>query len=428
MALNYACGITSLLAADTVGTTRAVSGLGFQPKALRFSCNGHYSATDSTDAPGSGAQNCSLAIAASASSRYCVGWSDAAGATTSATGRVTRDDCICCLVGSGGASNGRMDISSIDADGFTLICDQVAGQDGSIFWEAWGGSDITDVTCSTITEPAATGAVSYSATNFTADGKDQVVMFLGGAPTALNTGAGNDGIVMIGAIANGSQFVWAGFMADGVGTTNTACYHYASDCLANYSSAGAIDAQAQFSAWAAGQFTLNWSARATTGRIYPYLAIKGGTWDILNDGMNATTLNNTHNFTGQVFTPSGVCLLGSYDGYNASATPTANLYLFMGAAASASSRWASFYLNASAQATVVIYQAIEYDAVHVYSGGVPSVLSLIDVNSVQDGGITFIIDDAVAKDFPITLMFFGSTAQPMDIIGGRGIIPVPAHI
>ena len=94
MALEYAHGAIQWLAADVATTVYTVSGLSFQPKALRFSWNGLQSATDAASAAVNLQRGGGFAV--DTSNRRCVGSFSQDTAATSNCGTVARNDSLAC--------------------------------------------------------------------------------------------------------------------------------------------------------------------------------------------------------------------------------------------------------------------------------------------------------------------------------------------
>src|SRR5688572_10497985 len=136
MALEFEHGAVQWLSADAATTTYTVSGLSFQPKALRFYWMGLGSAIDANNETTHSRRG--VGFATSTSDRCCVATQDqdAAGSMTCTSGYFT--DCVAVTVTSTPSADGKLDINSITSDGFTLIVDDAAPVDITIFWEAWG--------------------------------------------------------------------------------------------------------------------------------------------------------------------------------------------------------------------------------------------------------------------------------------------------
>ena len=141
-------------------------------------------------------RNCAV----SAASRRAVGtFAEDNNNAASNDGSVAADNSVCITVDGAGTVDGRLDINSFDADGFTLIVDDVTPANITVFYEAWGGTDITAAVVGDIAEPAATGTQNYTVSGFTSDGLNQCVMFAGvQSVSALNTGQGQDSGLCVG--------------------------------------------------------------------------------------------------------------------------------------------------------------------------------------------------------------------------------------
>jgi hypothetical protein len=264
MAFGYSQGAIQWLTSDALNATKVVTGLGFSPKAIRFYWMGHQSATDSFTQTVS--ERRGIGFCSSPTIRRSVGTFSADNVADSDCGSVAANDCVCITVTGAGAIDGKLDISSIDTDGFTLIVDDVTPANLTIFYEAWGLDDIQQVTIGDIAEPAATGTQNYTANGFNSRGDNQCVMFAGVQSTAaLNTGQVNDSGLCVGAstgTATAQNIVVVGNSDDGSATMDTDGYARASECLAMIVVAGGNpNARAVLSAFGTDQFTINWTDR-----------------------------------------------------------------------------------------------------------------------------------------------------------------------
>jgi len=186
--LQFAHGSVRWLAADAATTTYAVTctdvgGAGtFQPKAIRFYWNGIGTGADANST--SLDLHHGIGFATGTAARRCVsGYSqDAAAAALCGSG--CHDAAVAATIDGAAAYTGLLDLSSLDAGGFTLVVDDQVPVNLSVHWEAWGG-DLSVATVGSIAEPASTGSVNYTVTGFTSDGGQQVVMFAGCQSTAV---------------------------------------------------------------------------------------------------------------------------------------------------------------------------------------------------------------------------------------------------
>lgn len=296
----------------------------FEPKAIRFvwmspteqnipPFSSPYFATNENMYRGIG-------FASSDTNRACVTtYSGDAQATTDTGSAWSNTSCIMIIDGAGNII-GKLDISSINSDGFTLIVDQAItnGRDYSIFWEAWGGSDITNVNIGAIAEPAANGNQSYAASGFIASPpkKDQCVM-LAGVQTVNATDVVHqqDSGLYIGfasSTSTANNIVLVGNSDDASGTTDTDGYNYTGECLAHIIvGGGATNARATLSAYGTDTFTLNWLGRGLTNRRSIYMAIKGGQWQAGSVTIAGNVANSTTTISGLPYMIRGGLFIGS---------------------------------------------------------------------------------------------------------------------
>ncbi len=418
MALSFAHGAIQWAAADVATTVYTVSGLSFQPKALRFYWMGMGSDTD-TSSQNSNSVRRGVGFAASTTDRRCVASSSTMAGTDSQCGTTCRDDAVVASI-LATTLEGLLDLNSITSDGFTLIVDDQGVVNLSVFWEAWGGEDISVVTTQEITEPGATGNVAYTVTGFTADATDQVVMFAGNHSTATNTTAADDGALCVGFASGttvGENITIVGSTDEASATPDTDGYALSGECLAmvvNGGAGSAINARATLNAWQANAFQLNWIARAAS-RKFIAMAIKGGAWKAADLTLNTNTAAATSTVSGLTFTPLGMCLMGMIRTESTAGTGSANDWMSMGTGSSTTSRRAMgmYDENAPASGNPEINHIIQYDQVlsFISSGG--SAIAQTDIATMAPNGFTLIVDTAggVANDW-IGYLTFGSAIMP----------------
>lgn len=280
----------------------------FQPKAIRLwtfsdaftTLNPPNPATQRTDL------GISVGFASSTTSRACVAsFSADTVATSDCSAAWSNTSCVLAL--SGAAIIGKLDLNAINSDGFDLIVDQAitGAQNYVVYWEAWGGSDITNVTIGAIAEPGTTGAVSYTATGFEATSRfpDQCIMFAGNQTISATDviGANNDAGVAVGYAVNdpndasgAQEIVLVGNSDENSATSDTDGYIRTTQCLAKVAVAGGnINSATNVSSMNNGSFSLGWQTRALTNRRNIYMAIKGGRWQTGAVTINATVIRST---------------------------------------------------------------------------------------------------------------------------------------
>lgn len=398
MALEFAHGTVSWLAADVATTTYVVSGLSFQPKALRFFWTGTQTAGN-TGTTLNGRRGVGFAVGTS--DRRCAGSMSVQGSAAADTDTYAANDCVVAVTDGAGAFTAKLDLSAIASDGFTLIVDDQIPANLVVRWEAWGGSDITVATVGDIAEPAATGNQNYTVTGFTADGANQCVMFAGVASTAaVGTPAVTDSCFSVGfasGTAAANQVHVTGNSDEGSATMDTDRYCQSGECLSQITTAGGNpNARASLTAWGTNLFTLNWAARGVTNRRSIFMAIKGGQWSVGELTIDGTTLNATSTVSGKTFVPLGVSMISIAAAESTAATSSTNDILLMGTASSTSSRYGLSYYDFNGSANATVYIGSRSDAVlHFYDGAGANNKSF-DISAMNSDGFTVIVDDAGA--------------------------------
>ncbi len=315
--IKFAHGAVQWLTSQVLNTTIPVTGLGFTPKALRFYWVGLQSNSPTNANSQTVNQRRGVGFASSTTSRASVGTTSLNASGNADCGSIFTTTACVVTVSAAGVLDGLLDINSIDADGFTLIVDDVTPQNITVFWEAWGGDEIRNVTIGSIAEPAAIGDQNYTATGFvtTPASRDQCIMFAGvQSVNASGTGQAQDSGLSVGFATSTSttnQIVIIGNSDDASGTMDTDGYNYTGQCLSMIVIAGGNpNARATLTAFGTDIFTLNWGARATTNRRNIYMAIKGGEWTAGSTTIAGNTLNSTTTVGNFPFNIRGVSLIG----------------------------------------------------------------------------------------------------------------------
>ncbi len=415
--MGFAQGAIQWLTSDALNATKVVTGLGFSPKAIRFYWMGHQSATDSFTQTVS--ERRGIGFCSNATTRRAVGTFSADNVADSDCGSVAADDCVCITVTGAGAIDGKLDISSIDVNGFTLIVDDVTPANLTIFYEAWGLDDIQQVTIGDIAEPAATGTQNYTANGFNARGDNQVVMFAGVQSTAaLNTGQVNDSGLCVGAstgTATAQNIVVVGNSDDGSATMDTVSYARATECLAMIVVAGGNpQARAVLSAFNTDQFTLNWTNRGVTNRRYIYMAIKGGGWRVGSYTIRQDS-GRTAAITDLPFILKGISFMGSMKTQSAAGTATVQDRIGLGSASGLLERKAMGVLDENGTASSEIDLAISYDSISSYPSatGTEQARQDLSVFGYNNFTLTVEIDSGGPENEWMGYLAFGATKLPM---------------
>jgi hypothetical protein len=431
MALNFAHGSVQWLTTDVLNATKVVTGLGFTPKALRFYWVGLQSNSPTNGVSGAVNERRGVGFAVSNASRRCVGTfsldNDNGGAQC---GSVAMNTCIAVTVTAAGAVDGQLDLSSLDADGFTLIVDDVTPANITVFWEAWGGTDITSAVVGDIAEPAATGTQNYTVAGFTSDGQNQCIMFAGvQSVNAVNTGQGQDSGLCVGfasSTASANNVVVVGNSDTGSDPSDTDGYCFQGDCLAQIVIAGGNpDARANLSAWGTDQFTLNWTNRATTNRRNIFLAIKGGSWQASSYTIAGNTLNSTTTVSDLPFFPlRGISLIGRMTAQSTAGTSTAQDRIGFGSGLSTTSRNSAGILDNNGADPTEIGTIVQYSSVLSFPTAAGAVTATYDINAFNLNQFQIIVNTAggVASEFHGYLAFGDQMYPRIQSIGHPFII------
>jgi hypothetical protein len=399
MALEFTHGAIQWLTTDVLNSTKVISGFGFEPKALRFYWFGIQSNSPTNAVSQVIDSRRGVGFAVSNVARRCVGSYSQDNSAAANCGVVASNDSVCITVDGNGTVDGKLDISSFDPDGFTLIVDDVVPANITVFYEAWGGDDITVAEIGDIAEPAATGVQNYTVNGFTSDGSHQVVMFAGvQATTALNTGQAQDSGMCVGfASANkvANNITICGNSDDASATMDTDGYIRLGECLSMIVIAGGNpNARATLSAWGTNQFTLNWLARATTNRRYIFLALKGGGWNAGAVTIAGNTIGSTVSIGPQPFVPNGISMFTRNTAQSTVAVSTVNDLISMGTATSTTNRNSGGVLDENGTANAEIDLVVQYDSVLSVPSAAGAVQAEYDINSFSLNNIQIITDVA----------------------------------
>jgi hypothetical protein len=419
MALQCAHGAIQWATSDTAGTTKTVSGLAFQPKALIFWTNGLQSATDAASETAVMIQKCA-GFATGTSARRCVsaGSGDAAGSAETVAG--LRDDAVLQAFDPTDPDPpvGLMDLTSIAADGFELTVDlQNTLYAQTIFWLVLGGSDITVQVVGDIAEPAATGDQDYTVTGFVAAATDQAVFFAGcGATNAANAGQVTDSTFCFGFATGGNDADNVVVMGSSDGaspTMDTDSYCKTGECLGNITLAGGNpNARAKLTQFGTDNFRLNWIARALENRRYIFLAIKGGHWKAGSYTINGNSAAATATVSGLSFEPAGVMVIGKMTAEDSAGVSTAEDRMAIGVGTSPTSRRAMGWHDEHGVGAAEVNHVLEYDQVLAFPSTGGALQAAYDINAINSDGFQMIVDTAggVASEWQ-GFMALGNAAE-----------------
>jgi len=389
------------------GNTVAVSGFGFQPKAVFLYTVGRV---DTVDAIGRLTIITSFGVGTSATNRFsaCTRIVDASAAAD--VGARNSDAAILEVPSSTGTITSALDIQSMDADGITFIIDTQFAASLRVMGIAWGGSDITNANAINFALDTVVQERNITGVGFQGD----FVLFAsiegGSAPAAPPAAITNPGSIMLGAATSSTtQWVVAGAEDEGSATMDGKSYATDRECIAlQPPGVGAlVSARESFVSWQADGFRLSHLEGTLAHQCFA-LVLKGGNYTVGNS-LTATTLADVV-VSGLAYAPVGGIVASAMKAEDAADTAAAHNQMSIGTFDSATSRGAMAFLDEDAVADAECTTAVEHDAVYANISTASAIQGLMDVKTMDSGGVTFTMDDADPAQAWYGYALFGSSA------------------
>ncbi len=392
--------------------TQQISGVGFQPKIVFFWWSGQTSATD---AVADATKQIGFGAAISSSERGCLGSMMWDGASADDACYSLRDDgCIVALVRYEDVE-GRMDLQSMDAGGFTLIIDEQFTNAYRVHYLALAGDELTDVEIGSFTKQASTGNQAVSAM---ADADAALfLMGLGEVTAALNTVNGHGCFSVGGAVSSSARAALVGFDTAYANPTQGAQYAYSGECIATVTGGRSLNYRADFVSFGGSGFTIDWLEN-TGGQAAQilYILLKGGNYT-LGNLLTQTDLVTEIVESGFGYSPAAGLLFSLCQAEHAqNNTTTVDTEISIGGFASATERGAVGAIARDNVATQDCANAVEHDAVYANINS-DAIEGLMDIQSVDSGGFTCIMDDADPAQTFVWYLAMGGAAA------GGGMLP-----
>jgi hypothetical protein len=427
--VQFAHGRIQSLTTDLLNTLYDVV-TNFEPKAIRLYWVGLQSTATAANSQAVAERRGVGFIANNGGvlTRSCVGTFSADNSGNADCGSIWSNTSCVITVSGAGAKDGAIDIDSVDALGFTLILDDILPANITVFYEAWGGDEITNVTIGAIAEPGAIGNQTYTANGFESryDGS-QCVMFAGvQTVNASDTGQAQDSGMHVGftTTTGVGNITVCGNSDDGSATMDTDGYNYTGDCISMIVIAGGNpNARAELDSFSTNQFTLGWSARATTNRRSIYMAIKGGKWQAGSITIAGNTLNSTSTISALPFNIKGISLIGAMKTQSTVATSTIEDRIGFGSGTSTTVRNSAAVLDENGTANSEINLSLYTTQVLVYPSNAGGLQTAYDINAIGANQVQLITDTAggVANEW-IGYLVFGDKKVTAGTIGHPFII------
>lgn len=381
-------------------STVAVTGVGFQPKLILF----FWAGADSIGTflkdyrPGMGA--CDAALHQFAVTNY----GDRATAAGSANAHQLYRSDGCVATSTASVLDGYLSVTSLDADGFTLTVQDALASSVRVGYLALGGADLTNTLVGTVQIQAGTGNQDVTGFGFTPTG-----LLLGISQVVnVNTAATHAGIGFGLLDAAGNQVVAVNQLRDTTSPTQTDRYLFAGEAVAQAGNA-VVSGRAVGSILSDGFRMAISEAPTVQGRI-GYVAFSG--LRCLVGTTTTTTSGTPFAVTGAPAAPIAGLLVSAGATVMTQDTPTANAVLGMGAFTDPASRWSMGDSDQDNVSTTVAGQVASVTDTLTLLTTAGVVNARMDVQSIDSGGATFVMDDTDTQSSVFGYMFFVAASLP----------------
>ena len=292
--------IKSITPACPAPCSQTIAGVGFQPKAVIFFWTSRQTAVGFN-----GRDNMGIGFATSSTNERAVSIAEDDNANTSNAGRRKSDTNMIVTLDDGDPTLGaQAELTSFNADGFTINWTTNNNRALYIYYIAIGGTDITNALAGAFPSNTGVGNQLVTGLGFQPD----FVMFLSGFTGANDTDLSDSQLSLgyaessaaMGAIVTGSTDNRNGNDRKRSQQRTSACI------LLLRSNVTQQDAIADFVSMDADGFRINWSNAPAAATPIFYLALKGGRYNV-GSFDQATVLGN-QSVTGVGFQPSGLMM------------------------------------------------------------------------------------------------------------------------
>ncbi len=410
--MKSAIGNFLIQTTDVVTDTIAVTGVGFTPKALILFWTGRDDAVDSLSrADGHiGFSVCT----ATTERRVTAGKNEDAQATTDTDRYGLATAVVANISETVSVSAGLADLDSFDADGFTIVIDEVFGRNLRVSFLALGGDDITDQVVQDFVSQNSLGLQAVTGVGFQ---PDFLIWHALGSGTALPIGpGGNLQLTIAGMISAAQQGNWGAQARSGQGTSDANRHAENIEAFMTVGSGGGVNNRFEFDSMDADGFTVN-HTEADDDRVN-FLAMQGGDYAIgqlltRTDGADIVV-------SGLGFKPAAVLFVshnGAEDAVNVSQTDGV---MSVGVAISPTEREVQGYWSVDGLGTSRVATAIEFDAVYfrAVKAASPTIDGLMDLKSMDADGFTCVMDNPDPSAAFVLFFAFGP-AEAEDVPSGK---------
>lgn len=397
--MAFDCYVGNLTQPGSTGT-QAITGVGFQPKAVLF-----FIQPNTTDGSSANLQ-VGFGAATSSTARGAIsGWSqDNQGTSSTLRATITTG---CLYLRDGGTNVAAADMDSLDSDGFTLDWTVTDATGRKVGFIALGGDDLTNASVLNFNLNNTTGNQSVTGAGFQPD----CVIFLQALVSSASTFEASLLMGLGFAVSSTERSAFGISSENGQGTSDTDKRLVSDECISLPWNGGVLQ-EADFVSMDSDGFTINLSSTNGTRRCVA-LCLKGGQYAIGTDTQKTST--GTKATSGLGFQPTGLILGSANATSSASTTNTARMSV--GFASGATERACVFVGDTDNQSTTV--SDTDYDsaaAIKMLTEGTPTVDAEADLSSFDSDGFTLNwgTADATAREF--AYLAFGSDAGGASVL------------
>ncbi len=302
MALETFKGTFTAETGGAANALQAITGVGFQPKAILMWSDAQTAVGNSADLQFSKGFS-------DGTTDFCAGQTSEDNVATSNCGRMNSSKVIS-IYSVTPALLVEAELDSFDSDGFTVKWTTNDTTAYLIHYLAIGGDDLTNVDCSYFLNATVTGNQSITGVGFQPD----CLIFLGtieGAPPVTKAGAAS---LMFGAAVSSSRrFATGVFSEDAAAEADTSTSTTTSKCLNYWGNKGGtptLVGQADFVSMDSDGFTIDWTFASVAAYASGFLALKGGQYETGADDSQTTAEADAQSITGVGFQPTGILFHG----------------------------------------------------------------------------------------------------------------------
>ncbi len=384
---------------------QAITGVGFQPKAVLFFMGDPTSDGSTIDL------RMGLGFGISSTDRWAVS-DDSDDGINPPDGSRRHDDSKCITLTDISSVVAAADLVSMDSDGFTINWTTVDATARRVTYVAVGGADLTNIASVLINASASTGDQAITGVGF----QPGLVLFSHAAITAAPPGTfGLSRLGLGAAVSSAERWCMATHSAGSGAASDTARMQLTDACIVTHN-VSVVQGRADFVSMDSDGFTINWST-AISGMRIRALCLRGGNFKLGSFSQPASTGNQA--ITGVGFQPKGE-IFTSFNNV-ASGSVTAGSRRTVGIAQSSTaraSRWAGD--EDGANPSVADSDLDEAASIKMMTEGTPTVDAEADFVSHDSDGFTNNWSTADATARQVLYLAMGSSAARRRVGFGAG--------